>query len=439
MSYFRSGKSNILKTRLLKNFVGGPKSYSLAVKNYNDKYITLDIDGKQVRFNNVFLRDCSGSPKSIDSHSKQKLFSTGDISKDLILDGSPVIRNLGTQPHLRVNWKSGLLVDHSYYSKGFLEKYSEEKLCRKGNSFLKDKQLWSGKTIEDNSELQVEYHDYLNNEKVFAHVLDCLNKYGLCFINNVKDPLDDPDTQEYTTKNKLKWPVAELGLKFGYIKETFYGTLFAVVSENEALNIANTATYLPLHMDLLYYESPPGLQLLHFIRNSADGGENLFADSFAAADFVKQTDPTAYEALTQYPITFQYKNNNEHYYYSRPLVVEEAFLDSATERPCIKEVNYSPPFQGPFEIGITSNSKYAYLFEDFLRGYRLFENYLKQPENNYKVKMKESSCVIFDNRRTLHSRLEFKLGTKGKRFLMGAYIDGDSYRSKLRTHINKSI
>lgn len=439
MSYLCSRKSKSLNSRLLKNFISAAKSYSLAVKNYNDKSITLDIDGKLVRFNNVFLRDSSNSPKSIDIHSKQKLFSTGDVSKNLVLDGSPVITNLGTQPHLLVKWKSGLAVDHSHYSKDFLQSYSEEKLCRKGNSFLKEKLLWSGKTIQGSSELQVDYHDYLHNEKAFGHVLDCLNKYGLCFINNVKDPLHDPETQEYTTENKLKWPVAQLGLKFGYIKETFYGTLFAVVSENEALNIANTATYLPLHMDLLYYESPPGLQLLHFIRNSAKGGENLFADSFAAADFVRQIDPIAYDALTRYPITFQYKNNHEHYYYSRPLVVEEAFLDRATKGPCIKEVNYSPPFQGPFEIGITGDSKHEDLFEDFLRGYRLFESYLKQPENNYKVKMKESSCVIFDNRRTLHSRLEFKLGTKGKRFLMGAYIDGDSYRSKLRTHINKSI
>ena len=35
-------------------------------------------------------------------------------------------------------------------------------------------------------------------------------------------------------------------------------------------------------MDLLYMREPPGLQLLHCIENTCQGGESFFADTFTA-------------------------------------------------------------------------------------------------------------------------------------------------------------
>lgn len=42
--------------------------------------------------------------------------------------------------------------------------------------------------------------------------------------------------------------------------------VFELLAEDNPANIANTGEGLPLHMDLLYYESPPGLSLLHCLR-----------------------------------------------------------------------------------------------------------------------------------------------------------------------------
>ena len=248
--------------------------------------------------------------------------------------------------------------------------------------------------------------------------------------------MQNPKTQVLTEANAFSWPVAKLAKKFGYIKSTFYGALFDVKNDKNAKNIANTNLFLPLHMDLCYYESPPGLQLLHFIENSTLGGENVFADSFLAASRVKTNDPEAYEALKTMPITFHYKNNNEYYYYLRPLVVEEPYLnDPDTGEPLLKAVNYSPPFQGPFEMNITSNEN-TKLFDDFIRGMIAFEDAINDRANQYTVKSPENSCIIFDNRRVLHSRLGFTDCNGGDRWLMGCYVDGDSYRSKLRTNLS---
>ena len=45
-----------------------------------------------------------------------------------------------------------------------------------------------------------------------------------------------------------------------------YGAVFDVKDEPDPVNIAYTSLALAGHQDLVYYESPPGLQLLHCLR-----------------------------------------------------------------------------------------------------------------------------------------------------------------------------
>ena len=117
------------------------------------------------------------------------------------------------------------------------------------------------------------------------------------------------------------------------------------------------------------------------------------------------------------------------------LVIEDK--DITGDFPKIHAINYSPPFQGPFEIGITKNDLAYDMFDDFIRGFQLFEKFINDPANHYEVKMKEGTCVFFENRRVLHSRNEFSDSNGGDRWLMGTYVDGDSLRSKLRIGYRK--
>ncbi|CUM62537.1 uncharacterized protein PRCAT00000088001 [Priceomyces carsonii] len=396
---------------------------------YDENFISVKFDEKEpTHFRNVFLRDACQGLASVDPHSKQKLFSTSQISPGLSLNRVPsiVMDAQLNQKLLQVEWKQNGSLHVSKYSESFLRKYSKEALIREGKFF--DKEYWNKSVIMMNlDKLQVDYGEYFVQKCFYEQVVKKLNDFGIVFVNNIPDPLSY-DLKELKEDEYRKWPVAKLAEMFGYVKKTFYGTLFDVKNETEAKNIANTTTFLPLHMDLLYYESPPGVQLLHFIQNSTLGGENVFSDSYLAAQYVKEVDEHAFEALKRVPITYHYENANEFYYFSRPLIVEE-LLELG---PTIKEVNYSPPFQGPFEFAVTKNNETDKLFGDFLRGFKLFEDFVNDPNNQLKLKMKEGSCVIFDNRRILHSRENFSDDNGGRRWLMGCYVDGDSFRSKIR-------
>lgn len=404
----------------------------LSLKSF-DSHIAVDIDGNTVTFNNVFLRDACNTPQSVDPSSKQKSFTTASISNGLSIKEEPTIQKENGEDVLNVVWEQNGKLHESKYPESTLRKYASLPQRFKGKFFPEEQIYWTQKDILPSiEELHVNYDDYLNDDGVFRKVLNNLNRFGLSFINNIEDPKNDPQLGEITEQNENLWPVSRLASRFGYIKKTFYGTLFDVKNKKDAINIAYTNVFLPLHMDLCYYESPPGLQLLHAIDNSTLGGENVFADSFAGAKHVQKVDPAAYEALKTVPITYHYNNNNEYYYYLRPLVVEDPYVkDFNSNETLIKEVNYSPPFQGPFEFHVTAPENQK-LFDDFLRGFRIFEDFVNDPKNQYQVKTPEGSCVIFDNRRTLHSRLEFSDSNGGDRWLMGCYVDGDSYRSKLR-------
>ena len=43
-------------------------------------------------------------------------------------------------------------------------------------------------------------------------------------------------------------------------------TFDLVASESPGINIAYTSEGIPFHMDLLYYQSPAGVQLLHCVK-----------------------------------------------------------------------------------------------------------------------------------------------------------------------------
>lgn len=181
-------------------------------------------------------------------------------------------------------------------------------------------------------------------------------------------------------------------------------------------------------MDLLYFESPPGLQFLHSIKNSTTGGESVFADSFRAATMIRMNTPGLFRILTTFPVTFHYQNNGHHYHFTRPTIVLDEY--SHLEEKRISHINWAPPFQAPFEIDIGSNPRSQ--FRQFLVAAKEFAANIDNPEAKFEHRLNAGECVVFCNRRVLHSRRGFD-SSSGERLLKGAYVDIDAFYSKFRT------
>lgn len=418
-------------------------------------------------------------------------------------------------PALEITWSDGLV---SLYPFAFLSRNATSSVANKFRYVDQPKILWSQlPQYPSNSEQaiiaekenrgrldvsvipKVDYNEYMKSEKEVYKVCKALHDYGLVFVVNMPDQdgivySNEDSSSPMSPMSSMSSPmsssspssfakpsispsttplVERIAKRIGYIKQTFYGPSWQVISVPSPKNAAYTSSYLPLHMDLCYYESPPGVQLLHVIDNSTIGGENLFADSFAAVEHIAEKDPEAYEALKTVPITFHYDNDGQHYWYERPLIVEEegnasGEIDPKTgeRKRNVKVVNYSPPFQGPlagamlrgsYVEGSPNNdvnpgedlagSKFTdSQIKAFHRGYNLFENYVSDKSNQMEIKMQENTCVLFMNRRTLHARNEFRQsedgeqnegGIVGKRWFQGTYLDLDAWQSKLRMGVRQ--
>jgi gamma-butyrobetaine dioxygenase len=75
--------------------------------------------------------------------------------------------------------------------------------------------------------------------------------YGVCVVRNVP------------TEEKMVKRLAEI---IAPVQNTIYGEIFDVKVDENPINIAYSNAKLGFHMDLMYYESPPGLQFLHCLK-----------------------------------------------------------------------------------------------------------------------------------------------------------------------------
>jgi gamma-butyrobetaine dioxygenase len=173
-------------------------------------------------------------------------------------------------------------------------------------------------------------------------------------------------------------------------------------------------------MDLMYYESPPGLQFLHFMRNSVSGGSSIFVDSFRAASMIRLTDAYGFKQLTRSPVSFHYVNDDRHYYFTRPTIVVR---EDHPNLP-IDHVNYAPPFQAPFDIDTIGDRPN---WKRFMKAFRQFAENVERPEMKYEETLKAGEAVVFANRRVLHARRAFDT-SEGERWLKGTYVDWDDFQ-----------
>ncbi|KFY14540.1 hypothetical protein V492_02566 [Pseudogymnoascus sp. VKM F-4246] len=367
----------------------------------------------------LWLRDACSCSLCVDPSTRQKVFETPKIPSNISYKS---VTESKDGKSISVTWENdipGFAPEHtSTYEKKELERYDnnpvavENLQANEADSY----KIWNRDQVSEKIQF-IDYDKSMEDDKTLYEVLKQLRLYGLVFIKNVPGE-NGP---------------AAMGKRIGRLRDTFYGETWDVKSVPQAKNVAYTHQFLGFHMDLLYMADPPGFQLLHCIKNSCSGGESMFTDAFHAVNKLESSKPAETSILAEFPVNYHYKNAGEHYRHSHPTVIyDKAHSTDASEHRPIKYVNYSPPFQGPFNLanGTADKTSLAKLgkYHDMVRQ---FQDITEKEENIYKYKMKEGEMVIFNNRRVLHARTAFDVSS-GERWLKGGYIDTDVVLSKHR-------
>lgn len=247
----------------------------------------------------------------------------------------------------------------------------------------------------------MEWEEVLSCGRARAQWLRGLADYGLVFLRNV--PCADRK-------------VVEAARLIGYIRETNYGRVFDVRPVVNPNNLAYSGLGLGLHTDNPYRDPVPGIQILHCLQSSDEGGESLFVDGFAVAAKLKAEDPAAFETLTRVPAPFLFRDRSTELRAERCLLE----LDAAGR---LEAVHYNSRSIAPQKISSQE-------LPEFYRAYRLFARLLRTPEFEYRVKLGNGDLAAFNNRRVLHGRTAIVPGAAERR-LQGCYVEWDGLLSNL--------
>ncbi|WP_323798306.1 TauD/TfdA family dioxygenase [Nisaea sp.] len=203
----------------------------------------------------------------------------------------------------------------------------------------------------------------------------------------------------------------------GYVRPSFFGNSFEVMTHINPTNTAFTARALELHTDLPSEEFAPGVQYLHCVANSVEGGNSVFVDAVAVANDFREQYPADFELLAETGIPY--------------FCEHDAFDMRARQRVIELDAHGTVS-------GVTISQHMADIFDlpqDFLDLYypafHRFGRMLQGEKYIMRFRLNAGECISFDNHRVVHGR-EAYTATSGDRHLRGCYTDRGELRSAYR-------
>ncbi len=208
--------------------------------------------------------------------------------------------------------------------------------------------------------------------------------------------------------------VIEVGELLGEVRTTSWGRVFDVISVPDANSVAYTNLPLVTHTDEGYRDPAPTVQLQHFLRNEAEGGDSTLVDGFAVAEEVRRTDPEGFDLLTRVMLHFHFRDDTAEHEHHGPVI--ELHPDGT-----LRAVRFSNHSARPFLLD-------ADLMAPYYRAYRTFGRLRESARFRFDVRLGAGDMYLVDNRRVLHGRTGF--AGQGHRHLQSCYIERDELVSR---------
>ena len=350
-------------------------------------------DGKKSNFNYLWLRD--NCPTAHDKDSRHRMFN--------ILEVSTGIKAKDCQ----INDDGKLVIE---WSEGNHTSYFDPKWLRENCYTLKNKQkynspykLWNNSLQKDLSSISIEHDEIISSDEGLIKWLEILHYKGIAIVKNT--PIE----------KESAFPILN---RISHIRETFFKTPFEVVNIPKPNNSAYTAHALRNHMDLPWFETPPGYQFLHCLVNSAEGGDSSAVDGFAVADYLRKNEKEIFDTLVNVPFKFKDKD-----YTQKSIRGFHAPAISLTKDNDYNDIRFSVATMDVLDCNPD-------LMEKVYKAHHRFGNLLHDDKFQIKFRLKPGDIFSFNNRRVLHGRTAFDPNS-GHRHLQGYYIDRDEIIGRL--------
>ena len=361
-------------------------------KNSNYLKVVWD-DGEESKFNYLWLRD--NCPTAHDKDSRHRMFNILNVSPDI----NPKNYNLDENGSLEIEWSEG---DHksSYDPKWLRENCYTIKNKKK---YISPYKLWDSSLQNNLRSIEIDYEEILNSKEGLIKWLELLHYTGIAIVKNAPIEKDSG----FKVLNRIS-----------HTRETFFKTPFEVINIPKPNNSAYTSHALRNHMDLPWFENPPGYQFLHCLINSAKGGNSSAVDAFAVADYLRKNEEDIFDVLVNTPLKFRDKD------YTQEAV--RSFYGPAislTKDGDYNDVRYSIATLDALDC-------HPDKMDAIYKALHRFGNLLHDQKYQINFRLEPGDIFSFNNRRLLHGRTEFDPNS-GHRHLQGYYMDRDEIIGRL--------
>lgn len=354
-----------------------------------DNGMTINLPGGAHYFNYYWLRDASLD--CFDPQTRERVF---DCSS---LQATPRATSAWVEDdQLVIDWQAEAAPSRVPMS--LLRDVAEN--GRQDDPAALPRTLWYGDHF--NNILRVSQQAVLTSDDARAALTRALIEDGIAFVT---DMAEDDDS------------LPRLVNAIGPITPSAEGLFFNVRVEIDPTNLAFTAGPLEMHTDLPGEEMAPGVQFLHCIDNTVEGGRSLFVDGAAVAMALKAEDPEAFDLLAGHDIPFFYRHDNWDYREHQRVI--ETDVDGN-----VTGVTISQHLQDFLDLPQTLLDRYYPALVKFIR-------MLQEDRFMMRCRAQAGTCVVFDNHRIVHGR-EGYVADSGQRYLRGCYTDRGALRSTYR-------
>jgi len=356
----------------------------------------LDVewsDGEKSNFNFMWLRD--NCPTAHDKDSRHRMFNILEISTSI----EPKTYKINNEGKLEIEWSEG---NHtSYYDQGWLRKNCYTINNKK--KYVSPYQLWDRSLQENLKSINIEHDEIISSDEGLIKWLELLHYKGIAIVKNTP------------TEKESAFPVLN---RISHTRETFFKTPFEVINIPKPNNSAYTAHALRNHMDLPWFETPPGYQFLHCLINSAEGGQSSAVDGFAVADYLRKNEKEIFETLVSIPLKF--KDND---YTQESIRTFHAPAITLTKDNDYNDIRFSVATMDALDCHPDD-------MERVYKAHHKLGNLLHDDKFVIKFRLNPGDIFSFNNRRVLHGRTAFDPNS-GRRHLQGYYIDRDEIIGRL--------
>ena len=370
------------------------ENYSIKNIKKNTSYLEVEWnDGQKSKFNYLWLRD--NCPSAHDKNTRHRMFNILKVSTDI----NAKKYNINEQGKLEIEWSEGEHI--SYYDLKWLREncYTIKNKKRYSSPY----KLWDSSLQKNLDLIQIDHDEILNSENGLIKWLELLHHQGIAIVKNAP------------SANKSALPLLN---RISHTRETFFKTPFEVINVPKPNNSAYTAHALRNHMDLPWFENPPGYQFLHCLINEAEGGNSSAVDAFAVADYLRNNEKEIFEILVNTPLRFRDKDYTQ--------VAHRSFYAPAitlTKDGDYNDIRFSVATMDALDC-------HPDIMEKVYKAHHRFGNLLHDDKFQIKFKLGKGDIFSFNNRRLLHGRTAYNPNS-GHRHLQGYYMDRDEIIGRL--------